>query len=170
MFIKHKVFASNGQAKKGPTYPSNSQRSFSITTEEWEEQTFLIECIEHCIEFVLRWYWAFFRFCLNGSVINMWYLYRRVHTNMTSEFYTTDGFEMQRSPLVNNYINIEQISRPIYRMSQQRIRLIIGWSRIQIAASNGRGQVLVETRCSASEPILGLRDEAQARLWVQIYT
>ncbi|KAK9739199.1 Transposase IS4 [Popillia japonica] len=24
-----------------------------------------------------KWYWPLFRFCLNGAVVNMWYLYRR---------------------------------------------------------------------------------------------
>nr|XP_023020917.1 piggyBac transposable element-derived protein 2-like [Leptinotarsa decemlineata] len=28
-----------------------------------------------------KWYWSFFRFCLNGAVVNMRYLYRRCSTN-----------------------------------------------------------------------------------------
>ena len=30
-----------------------------------------------------KWYWPLFRFCLNGSVINLWLLYRNVETKMS---------------------------------------------------------------------------------------
>lgn len=30
-----------------------------------------------------KWYWPYIRFCLNGSVVNMWLLYRYVHPKVT---------------------------------------------------------------------------------------
>ena len=29
-----------------------------------------------------KWYWPLFRFCLNGSMINLWLLYRHVDSKM----------------------------------------------------------------------------------------
>ena len=30
-----------------------------------------------------KWYWPYFRFCLNGSIVNLWLLYRFVHKKVS---------------------------------------------------------------------------------------